>query len=518
MKKQLLLNLLFLLTLAGIVQAQTLSTICGSVLDMNGNPVANHTVVIMGDSSLNPLNSYYHTQVTNSNGFFCDTVPYQQNSSFAFTVMTMDCQNFWHSIPVNLNNQNGNVTFTICANTNTNTFNSTICGTVTDLSGAPIAGQAVYINGNTILNPQNSHSSFIVTDANGNYCDSVYFNNGTHDQFTVYTLDCNSLQVSQTVNMNNTSTANLQICRNTQTGCQICGIISTQNTLVSTDSSWVYLIQYDPNTQMLTAVDSTLSFMTNPNSPTYCFNNVAAGNYLVKAAMSTWNPNYANYLPTYHGNSLLWSSAQTITVCPSVNNANITFIAGTNPGGPGFIGGLVTQGANKTQNTALVGATVILKNSNGNNIAWTQTDANGAYSFPNLAYGTYHIWVDVLNLYGTVKIVTISAGTPSSTGNEIEMNLNPVSVESLNWDSESLVLFPNPASSLVTLSLNALQSSEVFIEIMSVTGAILLSELRTIESGANTEVLDCSLLPSGMYFVKLSDAKGNRILKLSIAH
>jgi hypothetical protein len=98
------------------------------------------------------------------------------------------------------------------------------------------------------------------------------------------------------------------------------------------------------------------------------------------------------------------------------------------------------------------------------------------------------------------------------------MNLNPVSVESLNWDSESLVLFPNPASSLVTLSLNALQSSEVSIEIMSVTGAILLSELRTIESGANTEVLDCSSLPSGMYFVKLSDAKGNRILKLSIAH
>jgi hypothetical protein len=518
MKKQLLLNLLFLLTMAGIVRAQSLSTICGTVLDMNGNPVANHTVVIMGDSSLNPLNSYYNTQVTNSNGFFCDTVPYQPNTSFAFTVMTMDCQNFWHSVPVNLNNQTGNVTFTICANTNTNTFNAGICGTVTDLSGLPIAGQTVYLVGNTTLNPQNTHSSSVVTDANGNYCDSVYFNTGTHDQFTVYTLDCNSLQVSQTVNMNISSTANLQICRTVQTGCQICGILSTQNNVVSTDSSWVYLIQYDSNTQMLTAVDSTMSYMSSPNSPTFCFYNVVAGNYLVKAAMTPWNPNYANYLPTYHGNSLLWSSAQTVTVCPSVNNADITFIAGSNPGGPGFIGGLVTQGANKTQNTALAGATVILKDNSGNNVAWTLTDANGAYSFSNLAYGTYHIWVDVLNLYGTVKIVTISAGTPSSTGNEIEMNLNPVSVESFNWDSESLTLYPNPASALTTISLSAFQSSEVSIEILSVSGVVLQSEFWTIDSGINTQVLDCSALPSGMYFVKFSDVKGSRTLKLSIAH
>ena len=516
MKKQLLLNLLFLLSMVGILPAQSLSVICGTVLDMNGNPVPNHTVLIMGDSSLNPLNTYFNTQVTNSSGQFCDTVPYQPNTAFAFTVMTQDCQNAWQSVSVNLNTQSGNVTFTICANTNT--FNAAICGTVTDLSGAPIAGQTVYINGNTTLNPQNAHSSFIVTDANGNYCDSVYFSTGTHDQFTVYTLDCNSLQVSQTVNMNISSTANLQICRNTQTGCQICGIISAQNTIVSTDSSWVYLIQYDPNTQMLTAVDSTMSYMSSPNSPTYCFYNVVAGNYLVKAAMTPWNPNYANYLPTYHGNSLQWSSAQTITVCPSVNNADITFIAGNNPGGPGFIGGLVTQGANKTQNTALVGATVILKDNSGNNVAWTLTDANGSYSFPNLAYGTYHIWVDVLNLTGTVKIVTISAGTPSSTGNDIELNLNPASAESLNWESQSLVLYPNPASSLVTLSLNALQDSDVSIEILSVTGVVLQSESRTINSGLNTHVLDCASLPNGMYFVKFSDAKGSHTLKLSIAH
>lgn len=518
MKKQLLLSLLFLLTLSGIVRAQSLTTICGTVLDMSGNPVANHTVVIMGDSAQNPLNSYYNTQVTDANGHFCDTVPFSPNTNYAYDVMVMDCQNNWQTVSLNLNNQTGQVTFTICTNTNTNTFNATICGTVTDLSGSPIAGQNVFINGDLTNNPQNNHSNMVVTDANGNYCDSVYFNTGTHDQFKVYTFDCNQVQVTQTVNLNTSSTANLQICRTIQTGCQICGVLSAQNTLVSTDSSWVYLIQYDPTTQMLTAIDSTMSFMSSPNSPTFCFYNVVAGNYLVKAAMTTWNPNYANYLPTYHGNSLLWSSAQTITVCPSVNNADITFIAGSNPGGPGFIGGLVTQGANKTQNTALAGATVILKDTNGNNIAWTLTDANGAYSFSNLAYGTYHIWVDVLNLYGTVKIVTISAGAPSSTGNEIEMNLNPASTDVLSWEAESLMLYPNPSANQASIQLNALNSTSLTLEVLSLTGAVLHTQSWEVNTGMNTQSIECADLSNGMYFVKLSDQTGSRTLKLNVAH
>lgn len=516
MKKQLVTGLLFLLFLPGMMLAQNFQTICGTVVDLNGNLVANHTVYIMGDSATNPTNTYYSTQTTNSNGMFCDTVPYNPNTAFSFTVSVMDCQNFYHSTTVNLNNSPSQVTFTICAPNVPNAFNSVICGTVTDLLGSPVASQTVYLIGDISQNPQNSHSSTVVTDAMGNFCDSVYFNNGTHDQFVVYTIDCNSLQVSQTINLNITTTANLQICPVVQSNCQICGILSTPNNVASTDSSIVYLIQYNPLTQTLTAVDSTWSFTSNPNSPTFCFYNVLQGSYLVKAAMSPWNSNYANYLPTYYGNSLQWSSGQMVTVCPSVNNANITFIAGSNPGGPGFIGGLVTQGANKTQNTALAGATVILKDSNGNNISWTSTDGNGAYSFSNLAYGTYHIWVDVLNLYGTVKVVTISAGTPSSTGNEIEVNLNPAAIESLDWSSASIQMYPNPAAAQVSLAFQSEKAGLLTVEVISLTGTVLKTTQPEILAGMNTVSLDLAGISGGSYWVKLADQSGSKTLPLVI--
>ena len=516
MKRQLVNHLLFLLICVGWANAQTLSTICGSIVDTNGNPVANHQVTIMGDTATNPTNFYYSTQTTNSQGFFCDTVPYNFTSAYSFIVWTTDCQGNYQSLTVNLNNQSGQVTLTICA-PNTNVFNAVICGTVTDLSGSPIANQSVSIDGDISLNPQNTHSSTVVTDANGNYCDSVYFAAGTHDRFKVSAFDCNQQQVITQVNMNLTSTGNLQICRNIQSGCQICGVISSSNTIVNTDSSMVYLIQYDPTTQLLTAIDSTMSFTTNPNSPNYCFYNVVAGNYLVKAAMTPANPAYASHLPTYYGNSLLWSSAQTITVCPSVNNANILFIAGNNPGGPGFIGGLVTQGANKTQNTALVGATVILKDVNGNNIAWSLTDGNGAYQFPNLAYGTYHIWVDALNLYSAVKIVTISATTPNSTGNDIEMNLNPAGINELDMNVPVLEAYPNPANKQLNIQLSADMNTTLKVELLSLTGAVILQDNWVVNAGVNQHQLNLENCTNGAYLLKVSDTHGSRTLKVILA-
>lgn len=511
------LSLLFLLLFVSFsAHAQSLGFICGTVTDLNGNPLVGYTVHIYADTILNPNNSYYSTQITNSSGQYCDTVPFQPNTTYAYDVAVSDCQNAWQVQNVNLNSAPSSVNFQICSNNMPG--NATICGTVKDLNGNPIAGHVVYISGNVSVNPQNTYTSTQVTDANGFYCDTVYFNTSTHYQFDVFVYDCNQVQQLQALNMNSVTGAHFQIC-DTILNCQICGRLSASNSLVNVDSSWLYLISYDPNTQSLIAVDSTIAYSSNPNSNNFCFYNVAPGTYRVKAAMDPANPAYATHLPTYQGNTLLWNFADTISVCPSVNNLSIVFISGANPGGPGFIGGLVSQGANKTQNTALVGATVILKDNSGNVIAWTKTDVNGAYSFASLAYGTYHISVDVLNLYGSEKIVTISAAAPSSTGNDMELNLNPVSIDAgFNIETASLSLYPNPAKAEVQIALTAAQNSELAWSVYSVSGQEVMTGSYEVAQGNNLLTLDCHSFENGLYFVRLTEKNGAAFtLKMSIA-
>ena len=388
-----------------------------------------------------------------------------------------------------------------------------ICGIVTDLSGNPVVGVTVYITGDSSVNPLNTHYSTQVTDVNGHFCDTVNININSN-QFLVTVIDCQNFPNTTTVNLNNINTTlAIQICWNSNPpppSCSICGILITTNSLPSTDSSKVWLIQYDSTTTILTAVDSTWTYSANPNGAQYCFNNVVPGSYRVKAALDPANPGYATHIPTYYGNALQWNFAAVVSVCPSISNANITFVAGANPGGPGFIGGLVSQGANKTQNTALVGVTVILKDNTGQLISWTLTDANGAYSFPNLAYGTYHITVDALNLQASEKIVTLSAGMPTENNADVEMNLNPTSGNQ-NLDlAQHLRFYPNPASSTVHLDYADMPNhTELQFNILHISGMTVASKRLNLNENKGSIAFDISTLSEGFYIFQMTDAQGH---------
>ncbi|MCB0756413.1 MAG: PKD domain-containing protein, partial [Flavobacteriales bacterium] len=111
------------------------------------------------------------------------------------------------------------------------------------------------------------------------------------------------------------------------------------------DQGVVYLITYDANTNQLTAVDS----MVVDSGNYYFFGPLACGNYLIKAAAYPGSQYYSNYIPTYYGTSPFWGFAQTVSLGQANTQvtADIFLIGANNPGGPGFIGGDVTQGANK---------------------------------------------------------------------------------------------------------------------------------------------------------------------------
>lgn len=270
------------------------------------------------------------------------------------------------------------------------------------------------------------------------------------------------------------------------------------------DSAIVYLITHDSTAGTLTAIDSTY---TSPNGG-YTFNNVANGDYRTKAALLPGHSLYAGTLPTYHDSDTYWSNATVITVSSNtLNQADITMVNGMNPGGPGFIGGLISQGANKRDpGDPIENVSILLFDDLDNPITHTVTDANGEYSFPNLAYGTYKVHVEVLGKTSTDQYVTISAASSAISNIDFHVNSQTVDI-STAIDAPTfgsvLNLYPNPTSSTLHLELELKNTTNLNISIIDQVGRILQQETRVLGSGAQEISMNLENLPMGIYQLSL---------------
>ncbi|MBX7242987.1 MAG: T9SS type A sorting domain-containing protein [Bacteroidia bacterium] len=268
----------------------------------------------------------------------------------------------------------------------------------------------------------------------------------------------------------------------------------------------VYLIEYDATAGTLTALDTVLT----DSMGNYVFNNVSAGTYRVKAALLSGDPDYASFLPTYYGSVLLWN--QSVSVNQNASNVNIGLLAGVNPGGPGFIGGLISQGANKTTDVGdpIADLTVLLTDFTDGPVAYTKTDINGQYEFPNLAYGTYKIWVDALNKTCTPLIVTISGASSAVTNADLEVNSTYITAIYSTDIQSHFEVYPNPAQNLLNINLKDDNRQEVTVQILDIMGK---TQIETVINDKNNEIT-LAALPQGYYFLVLKSENGNFVQKI----
>jgi PKD repeat protein len=295
----------------------------------------------------------------------------------------------------------------------------------------------------------------------------------------------------------------------------ISGQVSLGTPNLPADVAIVYLITYDPQTNLLVAVQAT----TVDSSGWYSFCQVPAGQYLIKAALTQNSAYYWNFLPTYYGNSLFWNYAAQVNVSANTSGVDIWLIAGANQGGPGFVGGDVTQGANKTEGPGdpLADVQVMLLDMNNYPVAYTYSNSQGHFEFDGVPYGTYQVWAEVAGLLTTPAIITISAQEPTIDNIGIIVNETQVTtgisplVEAAKLGFGNV--FPNPSANEMFIQVSSEANLQLNFSIYDVAGRMADSRLVTIPSGKTQVALQTTNLSAGIYTLNIQSTDGS--LKIS---
>jgi PKD repeat protein len=287
----------------------------------------------------------------------------------------------------------------------------------------------------------------------------------------------------------------------------------------------VWLIQYNSATNMLTAVDSQSAVYNTWGGADYQFNGKPAGAYLVKASLQTNPSSGTGLIPTYSDSSLTWNTARTVNATAAgITYATVMMRTGTQSSGPGFIGGNVSLGANKGSAAGVSGLTMLLYTTSGQPVQAAMTDANGNFSFSNVAAGTYNVYPEAMNYAASAASVTISAGNTQAKGidfkqddtrKSIKPSSSTLGISGASSSAAAWSLFPNPASDRLTLSWQTTVSEAAGIAIMDIAGKKVL-QAQIQPSAAGRQTIDISSLRPGMYFVQGTGAFQGEAHKLTI--
>lgn len=233
----------------------------------------------------------------------------------------------------------------------------------------------------------------------------------------------------------------------------------------------------------------------------YMFPQLIGGEYKVKTFPSPSSTHAGAYLPTYYGNELLWTKAQSIKLEETGWEYDIVMVENTefNSGGGNIEGRVFTEGKSST----IENAEVILFNEADNCLTYIKSDKDGAFIFTGLEYGTYKVLADVPGKYTYPTIITLSANNP--TIGDIDIIIYDEDIAHGIGDDVVTRLtglgdpYPNPARSDVNIAFELLQSGQVQVFVINQCGQIVHKYSSHHHAGENKVQINTSGLSSGMY-------------------
>lgn len=260
----------------------------------------------------------------------------------------------------------------------------------------------------------------------------------------------------------------------------------------------ILLIEFNPIDSSLAAVDS---FWTDTQGQ-FTHQTSFADIYLKATPDSA---TYPMELPTYYDTATVWQQAELVSLDCGDNLITLQTIAGQNPGGNGFIGGLISQGAGKKDAAAVPNLTLILMDASLNPVQLTRTNSDGLFQFDALPLGIYHLWVDQPYVNNELA-PEISLSADTMVREDLEFILHPTWLEWVRFGSTSLNpaqlkwafdLFPNPTNESIHINWTLPKVAKVDMYLSDLAGKQL--EVRRVQSQSYSKAWDVSNLASGMY-------------------
>jgi len=186
---------------------------------------------------------------------------------------------------------------------------------------------------------------------------------------------------------------------------------------------------------------------------------------------------------------------------------------GINPGGKGFISGLIKQGANKKAGDPIDHLQLFLMNKT-TAVESAISDNAGNLSFGNIFPTTYKVFVDwptIDNTRPPVLSLTNSDFNFSNLVFVLHRNYlelaKPGGVKDIEQEQIAIKVFPNPFNSEINIGYNLGENTKVSVQLLNIQTGIVVSELlnSTLPQGnyiANYPLNSSGFAP-GLYLLKI---------------
>ncbi len=239
----------------------------------------------------------------------------------------------------------------------------------------------------------------------------------------------------------------------------------------------------------------------------YLFYPMASAEYYVKAEPSPTSAYFNTYMPTYYGDVAFWDDATLINLDYNLYTADINLVPlNQSAAGSGSIAGNIGYGSNNKANTPAVGIQIMLANEEGEFVGLAYSDEEGKFEFPNLAFGTFTLYAEIMKINMTPKDFTLTQENYmiddiSMIITDDEIYFGPDGIDSFYIDNVSEV-YPNPIRNNLKLDIGIKKPTVITVKVHNQMGQTLIIEQFNMGNTQTIEVIT-SGLKSGMYFMEI---------------
>lgn len=291
---------------------------------------------------------------------------------------------------------------------------------------------------------------------------------------------------------------NLPVTRN------ISGEVNLHNGIP--DKGWVYLIRYDSLLMTPFLIDSVKTDETG----NFTFKDKPDGYYILRALLDAKSKYYANYLPTFYGQTLAWNYASRYTISKDVIVKNSDRVVidliplKVNPGGNNMVDG------NSLHEEDLL----VIYDEKGNPIAFTYSDRYGHFAFGNLPPGNYKVFNPTTGKFSSY-VSYGNAPTPPNNPATSTNSQNPPGDNSSNIGNSTLLtkdftISPNPCKSFTTIRFDNTELTRAKVSIINMNNNMEMFTYTVKNPSLKQEVnVDVQYWAPGLYYVVIDKGNGN---------